>query len=164
MNPATHIPIITHQQFVVLQDIASILSVLHHTQELLSAEHTPTISLAQPVYKSLIYALSQLRFTFPELQFANADGMNKIDTYVQKTHGIPVYTLALVINPAQKFDWIHGHGSLLEVEQAYIAVKQAVHVSLLNVSVSSANTASTNVLFSYSRCTTIVKSAIGLPE
>ncbi|KAG8686657.1 hypothetical protein FRC08_012381 [Ceratobasidium sp. 394] len=105
-NPSTNIPLISRKQLEVLRDICSILSILHNAQELLSAERTPTVALALPVYETLVQTLSQLRDTFPELGYAMTHGLEKLQSYINKTHNIPVYALAMVVNPCFKLHWI----------------------------------------------------------
>ncbi|KAG8735336.1 hypothetical protein FRC10_010696 [Ceratobasidium sp. 414] len=104
-------------------DICSILSVLNNAQELLSAERTPTLSLALPVYETLIHTLADLRATFPELSCAITRGIEKLELYVNKTRYIPVYALAMVVNPCFKFEWIDNEWESLAREQAYTTVR-----------------------------------------
>ncbi|KAG9098570.1 hypothetical protein FS749_003513 [Ceratobasidium sp. UAMH 11750] len=67
--PEIKTPVISYKQHEVLQDIVAVLSILHHTRELLSAERTPTLALALPVYKTLIQPLTDCIGKFPELQY-----------------------------------------------------------------------------------------------
>lgn len=125
-NPGARIPVVSHKQYEILQDLSAVLSVLHHAQQLLSAERTPTIALALPVYEAIIQALRRLRSVFPELEHAITPGISKIEDYVEKTRDVPVYALAMAINPALKFEWMRKHWSALERERAVIAVKDRV--------------------------------------
>ncbi|KDQ12926.1 hypothetical protein BOTBODRAFT_77924, partial [Botryobasidium botryosum FD-172 SS1] len=55
------------EELQVLSDIRDFLQVPHTTQELLSAERTPTLALAMPVYESLITMLQNLAEVHQEL-------------------------------------------------------------------------------------------------
>ncbi|QRV99333.1 hAT family dimerization protein [Ceratobasidium sp. AG-Ba] len=121
-HPSANIPVVSCKQLEVLKDICSVLSILHNAQELLSAERTPTVALALPVYETLLHTLSQIRSTFPELSFAITRGIEKLDSYINKTHSIPVYALAMAVNPCFKLNWINHHWDAPAREQAYAAV------------------------------------------
>jgi hypothetical protein len=120
------IPVISHKQYEVLQDLVSVLSILHHAQELLSAERTPTVALALPVYESLIRALSDCTFTFPELQHAITAGIRKIELYVAKARDVPVYVYAMAVNPGLKLEWINQHWSPSQQQNARVILKEKV--------------------------------------
>ncbi|CAE6344915.1 unnamed protein product [Rhizoctonia solani] len=128
-NPSMSIPIISDKQYEVLQDICSILSVLHHAQELLSAEKTPTLALALPVYEALIDALDNCisESKFPELSYAIKCAIHKLEAYVAKARNLPVYTLAMVINPALKFTWIDQHKGPVKGQEARVTAKNAMY-------------------------------------
>ncbi|CAE7086893.1 unnamed protein product [Rhizoctonia solani] len=128
-NPSMSIPIISDKQYEVLQDVCSLLSVLHHAQELLSAEKTPTLALALPVYEALIKALNDciLESKFPELCFAIKCAINKLETYVVKARNVPVYTLAMVVNPTLKFSWIDEQGGPARGQEARVTTKDAMY-------------------------------------
>ncbi|KAH7332793.1 hypothetical protein B0J17DRAFT_545571, partial [Rhizoctonia solani] len=100
------LPVLSHRQYESLQDIASVLSVAHSAQELLSAEKTPTLSLAFPVYESVIQAWVGLSSKIPELGIAIGAGIGKLREYVNRTKGARIHTLAVVINPGVKFDFM----------------------------------------------------------
>ncbi|KAG9126261.1 hypothetical protein FRC07_004184 [Ceratobasidium sp. 392] len=68
-HPEMHIPVVFFRQYEVLQDLLAILSVLHSAQELLSAERTPTLLLALPVYEGLIQALRERQAKFPAFHY-----------------------------------------------------------------------------------------------
>ncbi|KAF8689423.1 Encoded by, partial [Rhizoctonia solani] len=96
---------------------------LSRTGKLLSAEKTPTLSLAFPVYESVIEAWELLRERIPKLQCPITAGINKIREYVGRTQEATIHTLAMVVNPSLKFEWINQHWSPFHREQAYKAVK-----------------------------------------
>lgn len=83
-HPEMRIPIALHNQYEVLQDICAIFSILDQAQELLSAEQTPTLALALPVYKALIQTLKDCTFKFPELHHAVTCGILKLESYIEK--------------------------------------------------------------------------------
>ncbi|CUA78443.1 Putative AC transposase [Rhizoctonia solani] len=104
-NRDAQIPVLSHHQYEVLQDIVSVLSVPHSAQELLSAEKTPTLSLAFPVYEGVIQAWEQLVKKIPELGYAMVHGIGKIRNYINRTQQARVHTLSMIVNPALKFEW-----------------------------------------------------------
>ncbi|CAE6441197.1 unnamed protein product [Rhizoctonia solani] len=122
-NRPAQIPIVLHRQYEVLQDILLVLGVAHNAQELLSAEKTPTLSLAFPVYELVIEAWELLRKRIPKLQCPITAGINKICKYVGRTQEATIHTLAMVVNPSLKFKWINQHWSPFHRKQAYKAVK-----------------------------------------
>jgi hypothetical protein len=108
----------TEAEYQALNDIFDILSLPHATQELLSAEKTPTIALALPAFEVLIDALLQKQKVIPELAHYIGVGIAKIQEYVQKCRRSRIYAIfyndylccgSLVINPAYKLDWIQKH-------------------------------------------------------
>ncbi|QRW11509.1 AC9 transposase [Ceratobasidium sp. AG-Ba] len=122
-QPSANISIVSSKQLEVLKDICSVLSILHNAQELLSAERTQTVALALPVYETIFQTLSQVRSMFPELSFAITRGIEKLEDYIRKTHNIPVYALAMAVNPCFKLHWIDHHWDAPAREQAYPAVR-----------------------------------------
>ncbi|KDN33246.1 hypothetical protein RSAG8_13663, partial [Rhizoctonia solani AG-8 WAC10335] len=105
-NRDAQIPVISHQQYEVLQDIVSVLSVPHSAQELLSSEKTPTLSLAFPVYEGVITTWEQLAQKIPELGYAIGCGIGKLREYINRTRQARVHTLVMITNPALKFEWL----------------------------------------------------------
>lgn len=128
------IPVISHKQYEVLQDVCSVLSILDHAQELLSAEKTPTLALALPVYEALIQALKDCTFKFPELCDAITCAIRKLESYVVKARDLPVYALAMAINPCLKFKWIDEHCTATKRQQSRVDVKEAVSSSSMHLS------------------------------
>ncbi|KAG8794220.1 hypothetical protein FRC12_000167 [Ceratobasidium sp. 428] len=122
-HPSVNVPLLSRKQAEVLEDICSVLSILHNAQELLSAERTPTVALALPVYETLLVTLSQIRATFPELGHAITRGIDKLKGYISKTHSIPLYALAMAVNPCFKLEWINHQWEEPAREQAYAAVR-----------------------------------------
>ncbi|CEL53435.1 hypothetical protein RSOLAG1IB_11367 [Rhizoctonia solani AG-1 IB] len=108
-NPKLRIPTLSHKQYEVLQDICSILSILNQAQELLSADKTPTLALALPVYEALIHALDDCALKFPKLAHAIIRGKLKLEGYVAKTRELPVYALAMVVKPCLRFKWMYNN-------------------------------------------------------
>jgi hypothetical protein len=126
-NPSISIPIISDKQYEFFQDICSILSVLHHAQEFLSAEKIPTLALALPVYEALIDGLKNClsESKFPELSHPIKCAVRKLEAYVEKARGLPVYTLAMAINPTLKFSWSDQQGPV-QGQEARVMVKDSV--------------------------------------
>ncbi|GAB1526644.1 hypothetical protein RhiTH_009814 [Rhizoctonia solani] len=120
------IPVLSHQQYEVLHDIGLVLSVAHSAQELLSAEKTPTLSLAFPVYKSVADTLLELGQKIPELASAIGLGIAKICKYIDHTKDAWVNTLAMVINPAIKFEFINLCWKAYDQSCAYKIVQEVM--------------------------------------
>jgi len=79
----------------VLTDLYDILKLPHATQELLSAEKTPTLSFALPAFEILIDSLLQKQKVIPELSHFIGVGIFKIVEYSRKCRQSRVYALAL---------------------------------------------------------------------
>lgn len=79
----------------VLYDIVQVLQVAHLSQELLSAERTPTLSMALPVFETLIEKWEGLRSTIPELKHVIDIGISKLEEYVAKTRKTRLYSLSM---------------------------------------------------------------------
>ncbi|KAJ7697181.1 hypothetical protein B0H17DRAFT_928548 [Mycena rosella] len=99
----------TEQQFQVLSDIQLILSIPHAAQELLSAEQTPTLSMALPAFELLLESWLCLQKELPELAHYIGVGIAKIQEYVNKGRQSRIYALAMIINPTMKMAWIREH-------------------------------------------------------
>jgi len=78
-----------------LYDISSILERPHATQELLSAEKTPTLPMALPAYELLLESWRNLQPVIPELSYYIGVGIEKIEEYVTKGRKSRVYALAM---------------------------------------------------------------------
>jgi hypothetical protein len=120
------IPVLSPIQLEVLEDISSVLSVLNHAQELLSAERTPTLALALPVYEGLVQALRDLTFEYPVLHHAIESGIRKLEGYIAKTRDLPVYVSAMVVNPCIRFGWIDQHWSVPRRQASRLLMKEQV--------------------------------------
>ncbi|CAE6412973.1 unnamed protein product [Rhizoctonia solani] len=138
LNPGMNIPIVSDKQYKVLQDICSVLSILHSAQELLSAEKTPTLALALPVYEALIDALENATSEFPQLRHAIRMAIGKLVKYVDKARDLPVYALAMAVNPGMKFRWFDEHQNCgptcqqqacVVTMEAMLEVQQKRHIS-----------------------------------
>ncbi|KAG8712502.1 hypothetical protein FRC09_019803 [Ceratobasidium sp. 395] len=110
--------VVLHKQYEVLHNILSVLTLAHNAQELLSVEKTPTLTLAFPVYKTVIKAWEQLCVAIPELSHA-------ITCRIQKA----LHVFGMVINPALKLGWIQEHWTLAQASQAEAAIKSEVKVN-----------------------------------
>ena len=75
------------------------------TQELLSAEKTPTLSVALPAFEMLVNAWTNLQAVLPELSHYIGVGVYKIREYVQKGRKSRIYALAMSLS----FTMIHDH-------------------------------------------------------
>jgi hypothetical protein len=75
--------------------IQAILLVPHAAQELLSAEKTPTLSVALPAYELLLNSWLHLQTELPMLKHYIGVGIDKIQEYVDKGRKSRIYALAM---------------------------------------------------------------------
>ncbi len=94
-------------EYQAINDIFDILSLPHATQELLSAEKTPTIALAHPAFEVLIDIWLQKQKIIPELSHYIGVRIAKIQEYVQKCRWSRIYALAMSM-----FDSIYFYKNL----------------------------------------------------
>ncbi|KDQ06613.1 hypothetical protein BOTBODRAFT_91089, partial [Botryobasidium botryosum FD-172 SS1] len=121
--------ILSEIEQAILQDIRQILSVPHATQQLLSAEKTPTLSVALPAYEVMIDTWKSFIDVFPELAPAIQAGLDKLNEYVQRSRKTKLYALAMVINPTIKFEWIEKHWSADEQAKAKEWLRNSVYMA-----------------------------------
>ena len=62
--------------------------------------------MAFPVYEGVINTWEQLGQKIPELGYAIGRGIGKVREYVNRTRQARVHTLAIITNPALKFEWL----------------------------------------------------------
>ncbi|KAG8690341.1 hypothetical protein FRC11_012289 [Ceratobasidium sp. 423] len=115
--------IMSDLEFKVLQDILTCLNVPHQVQELLSAEQTPTLSLAFPVYDRLIHSWRQVGTQLCAFGYAIECGIAKIQEYITKSRSSPIHIVAMVLNPCLKYTWIDSHWTEGEKRHAREVVK-----------------------------------------
>lgn len=85
----------------MLHHIHQILEIPHKCQELLSAEKTPTLSLALPAYEALVLLWKGLAKEIPELSHYIDLGVAKLMEYVSKGRRSRIYALAMsTTNPS----------------------------------------------------------------
>ena len=121
----------THKQFEVLQDVSSVLSVAQRAQQLLSAEHTPTLALALPLYESMIQIWQSCLQSFLEQGYAISLAVSKLEEYVAKSRSSLVHALAMFVNPYIKLSWINKHWTAPEADKALTDIK--AQVSMLKI-------------------------------
>ena len=91
----------TQKECEVLYHIHQILEIPHKCQELLSAEKTPSLSLALPAYETLVLLWKGLAKEIPELSHYIDLGVAKIMEYVSKGRRSRIYALAMsTTNPS----------------------------------------------------------------
>ncbi|KAF8754797.1 hAT family C-terminal dimerization region [Rhizoctonia solani] len=110
-------------EFKVLQDILTCLNVPHQAQELLSAEKTPTLSLAFPVYNQLTCSWRQVGAQLGAFEHAIECGIAKIQEYIAKSRSSPIHIVAMVLNLCIKYTWIDSHWTEEEKQLAREIVK-----------------------------------------
>jgi len=79
----------------VLTDLHEILKLPHATQELLSAEKTPTLFFTLPAFKILVDSLLQKQKVIPKLLHFIGVGISKIIKYLRKCRQSQIYALVL---------------------------------------------------------------------
>ena len=79
----------------VLMDIHQVLEVAHKAQELLSAERTPTLSIALPAYELIIAKWKDLQQVIPELKSFIGQGIRKLKEYMSETRKTRMYAHAM---------------------------------------------------------------------
>lgn len=87
--------LLTPDEHQVTKDICKILEVPHAAQELLSAEKTPTLSMALPVYETMVSTWRKFQRAFPELQDYIAIGISKIEEYSNRSRKSRAYALSM---------------------------------------------------------------------
>jgi len=71
------------------------LEIPHKCQELLTAEKTPTLALALPMYEALVIMWKRLAKVIPELSHYIGLGIAKVMEYVSKGRQSRIYALAM---------------------------------------------------------------------
>lgn len=87
--------LLSPEECKVLRDIYFILRLLHCAQEILSLEHTPTISHAIPVYEMLIKGWENLKGTLPHVSWYIDVGIKKIHEYLSLLCMSQIYAFSL---------------------------------------------------------------------
>jgi hypothetical protein len=100
-------------------------------QQLLSAECTPTLSLALPLYSNLIDIWRTCITKFPEQHHAISLAIKKIEEYIKKTCESPAYAFAMFVNPHIKMSWVNLVEKPLLAERALSAVKSKVGLCIV---------------------------------
>jgi hypothetical protein len=113
--------------YEVLRDILDVLDLAHRTQELLSSDRTPTLSLALPLYHALIDQWRELQSKCPALSHAIGAGIKKLEVYLVKTRSSPAHIVAMALNPSIRYEWIDQNWTPDEAQNARDVVKS--HVS-----------------------------------
>jgi hypothetical protein len=85
----------TSKQYKVLGHIHQILEIPHRCQELLTAEKTPTLSMALPTYEKLVELWKSLALAIPEMSHYIGLAVVKIMEYVSKGRRSKIYALAM---------------------------------------------------------------------
>lgn len=86
---------LTDVQLNVLSDIRDFLAYAHAVQELVSAEHTPTLSVVLPLYEKLIEKLKAATLELPKIAHAIDASINKLEEYLAHARTAKIYNLAI---------------------------------------------------------------------
>lgn len=81
----------------VLKDIREFLLIPHRTQELVSAEKTPTLSIAIPAYEKLLHLFKLFKATKPRIAHAVDASIEKLEGYLEKARKNPIYSIAMSV-------------------------------------------------------------------
>jgi len=136
---------LSNLELQVLSDIRTFLNVFHSAQQVVSAEHTPTLSIVIPTYELLITMLKDLKRHLPNLKHAIQASTSKLEEYMGKARSTKMYILAMcefhstpffmvcsniifptVINPQTKLNYSNVNWSNTESNQAKEWVQEAV--------------------------------------
>ncbi|KAH9841665.1 uncharacterized protein C8Q71DRAFT_794577 [Rhodofomes roseus] len=88
---------LTDDELNVLVDIHQVFSAPNAAQELLSAEKTPTLCMALPVYTDLMDVWEEQARTIPELQHYIKMGIDRVQKYVNIARTSRIYALAMIV-------------------------------------------------------------------
>lgn len=94
-NAEIAIYLLSEDEYKVAQDIYQVLEVPHTAQELLSAENTPTLSMAFPVYEMMVQTWKKYQELVPELQEFIGIGIQKIEEYLTHSRLSRAYALSM---------------------------------------------------------------------
>ncbi|PBK87891.1 hypothetical protein ARMGADRAFT_938281 [Armillaria gallica] len=100
---------LSEDEWKALEIIHQILAVPHTFQQKLSANKTPTLSLAIPSFWQMIQLWQGIKITFPDAVPALDEGLEKLATYRERLDIVPAYTLATILNPNAKLCWYHHY-------------------------------------------------------
>lgn len=82
-------------QIDIASDIRDFLQFIHATQQLVSAEKTPTLSIVLPLYEDLIATLKILATQKPRISHAIQAAVDKLSQYLAISQGTRIYALAM---------------------------------------------------------------------
>jgi hypothetical protein len=86
---------LSHKQLEVLDDIRKFLLIPHTAQQILSAEKTPTLSLALPLYEQMIEMFKTLESKRPKIAHAVRAARQSIEDYLAKARMTRAYSVAI---------------------------------------------------------------------
>jgi hypothetical protein len=89
------VPIPSAAEVCVLDHVRAVVSVPHDAQESLSSDSTPTLSYSLPFYHSIIEEWRLLKEVYPLLTPFIDLGINKVETYINKSNLSRTYSLAI---------------------------------------------------------------------
>ncbi|KAG5633628.1 hypothetical protein H0H81_006433, partial [Sphagnurus paluster] len=111
-----------------LCEIKQFLEIPHAVQELVSAERTPTLTVALPAYEQLLAMFKLFKNNPLDANIIEAidASIEKLETYLEKTRNTRVYAIALMLNPTIKLEWLERNWSTEEVEKAKNWLRQSM--------------------------------------
>lgn len=114
---------LSHGQLQVLHDVRQFLHIPHAVQVLLSAEKTPTLSLALPMHEELLELFKGLESALPNISHSIRAAREKIEKYLKLSRKTPIYSLAMSLDVFPlvfvcSLTSIHSHKSYNEIQLA----------------------------------------------
>ena len=117
--------LLTEDELTVLNDVYNILHVPHATQEVLSAEKTPTLSMALPAYELMLNSWRHQQRAYPQLASVIGIGIDKIEEYMMHTRKTRAYALSMSVYcflHRVLFERCHSSQSINEISMVAVAL------------------------------------------
>jgi len=96
----------------------NILEIPHAFQQILSFESTPTLGDAIPAYEAMANAWKKYQTANPLLAPIVEAGLEKLGGYRDRAEVVPAYTLAMLVNPAEKLTWYYDNNMPHKAQKA----------------------------------------------
>ncbi|KAJ8089322.1 hypothetical protein PM082_014570 [Marasmius tenuissimus] len=128
-----------------IDDIIEVLMVGHAFQQRLSYSKTPTLCDYLPGFTEVIARWEELKIDLPRLDNTGVidAGIKKLRKYQEKAASVPVYILAMIINPKMKLQWLAeqqiknptpGHDYVEEAQELFFKALEVLVSSWYGIS------------------------------
>ncbi|KAJ7347332.1 hypothetical protein DFH08DRAFT_809091 [Mycena albidolilacea] len=77
----------------------------HTFQQRFLADKTPTFRDALPAFEAMISQWEKQQAQYLETAHTVQQGINKLESYLERVEDVPAYILSMLINPAIKLNW-----------------------------------------------------------